>query len=139
MTALLAKSSRLRAIAMLSLILMLVGTAAAAAYWTATAQMNGAAGAASGAATSAPADTAAAPSPTFAASAAVNSAAPAVNPAAPAGTSASVLACLGGTASRSTSAVEPAYRSATTRARSAISAVSTGSADSTRSRNPSRP
>lgn len=47
MTALLAKSSRLRAIAMLSLILMLVGTAAAAAYWTATAQMNGAAGAAS--------------------------------------------------------------------------------------------
>lgn len=47
MTALLAKSSRLRAVAMLSLILMLVGTAAAAAYWTATAQVNGAASAAS--------------------------------------------------------------------------------------------
>lgn len=47
MTALLAKSSRLRAIATLSLILMLVGTAAAAAYWTATAQVNGTADAAS--------------------------------------------------------------------------------------------
>ncbi len=54
-------------------------------------------------------------------------------------TSASVLACRGGTASRSTSAVDPAYRSATARASSATSGVSTGSADSTRSRKPSRP
>ena len=47
---------------------------------------------------------------------------------------ASVPACRGGTASRSTSARVPAYRSATARASPAISGVSTGSGDTTRSR-----
>ena len=51
----------------------------------------------------------------------------------------STRACRGGTASRSTSATVPAYRSATDRARSATSAVSTGSGETTRSMKPSAP
>ncbi len=47
---------------------------------------------------------------------------------------ASVPACRGGIASRSTSARVPAYRSATARASAPISGVSTGSGDTTRSR-----
>ena len=48
--------------------------------------------------------------------------------------SASTRACRGGMASRSTSESVPAYRSATARARRAISGVSTGSGETTRSR-----
>ncbi len=55
------------------------------------------------------------------------------------GASRSAVACRGGMASRSTSASVPAYRSATARARSKISGVSTGSGDVTRSSRASLP
>ena len=55
------------------------------------------------------------------------------------GASRSAVAWRGGMASLSTSASVPAYRSATTRARSKISGVSTGSGEITRSRRASRP
>jgi hypothetical protein len=55
------------------------------------------------------------------------------------GGSASTFACRGGIASRSTSVMVPAYRSATVRASAAISGARTGSGETTLARKPSLP